>query len=182
MSLKNKEAQRKYQREYMKRWRKENPGKEKIKTYQERLKYHREYNRKNADKLRKRKREYYLEHKEYFKQKSRECYLRTKEKVQERWRTLRLKVLNHYGAKCQCCGETQYEFLAIDHKNNDGNVQRKSLKTSTMYRYIIKNNYPDNLQVLCHNCNLAKAFYGKCPHNDRLNKITLKWQRIGLTR
>lgn len=27
-----------------------------------------------------------------------------------------------------------------------------------------KNNYPKGFQVLCHNCNLAKGFYGKCPH------------------
>ncbi len=32
----------------------------------------------------------------------------------------REKVFNHYGKKCACCGESIYEFLTIDHINNDG--------------------------------------------------------------
>jgi hypothetical protein len=28
------------------------------------------------------------------------------------------------------------------------------------------NEFPDGFQVLCHNCNLAKGYYGECPHNS----------------
>lgn len=78
----------------------------------------------------------------------------------------RLLVLDHYGRMCRCCGEKFIEFLVIDHINNDGNIQRKKFKVD--YRWIIKNKYPKDLQVLCHNCNASKSIYGYCPHNSTL--------------
>jgi polyribonucleotide nucleotidyltransferase len=39
----------------------------------------------------------------------------------------RIKVLEHYGGSCTCCGETRYEFLAIDHINNDGGKHREEM-------------------------------------------------------
>lgn len=30
------------------------------------------------------------------------------------------------------------------------------------------NGYPDGFQTLCHNCNMAKGFYGICPHKEKL--------------
>ena len=54
-------------------------------------------------------------------------------------RKLRQEVLDAYGGKCACCGEEQYEFLCIDHVNDDGNER--------------------------HNCNMAKGFHGQCPHS-----------------
>jgi hypothetical protein len=29
---------------------------------------------------------------------------------------------------------------------------------------LAKHGYPDTFQLLCHNCNLARGFYGTCPH------------------
>ena len=100
----------------------------------------------------------------------------------ENRRKLRKEVINHYGGKCTCCGETTYEFLAIDHINGDGNEQRrkigimrvnknKGIKTRQMsyssgqfIHWVIKNGFPKDLQVLCHNCNSAKTYHGFCPH------------------
>lgn len=81
-------------------------------------------------------------------------------------RQLREEVINAYGGKCICCNESHIEFLAIDHIYNDGKEDRKIVGTSTQfYRYLKRNNYPkDRYQILCHNCNMAKAFYGQCPH------------------
>jgi hypothetical protein len=77
-------------------------------------------------------------------------------------------VFTHYGGnppKCACCGESHMEFLAIDHINGGGNKQRKQgLNGHTLYAWLIKNNYPEGYRVLCHNCNLARGFYGYCPH------------------
>src|SRR5216683_833717 len=46
----------------------------------------------------------------------------------ERNHKLRLEALTFYSnnsePKCACCGETQYEFLALDHVNNDGSIHR----------------------------------------------------------
>lgn len=75
----------------------------------------------------------------------------------------RIKVLEYYGAKCACCGETAQEFLAVDHINGGGRQHRKSLGTS-IFAWLIRNNYPDGFQLLCHNCNHAKHVYNKCPH------------------
>jgi len=87
-------------------------------------------------------------------------------------RDIRLKLINYYGSKCNCCGETEEKFLTIDHINNDGGIHRKKRgRCSTqMYRWIIKNNYPTSLQILCWNCNSAKQYHGICPH-----KLTLKY-------
>ena len=86
-----------------------------------------------------------------------------------RMQKLRTLVIEHYGKKCACCGESHIEFLTIDHINGGGNRLRKSLKSYTSYyEYyrILKENYPADIQVLCMNCNFAKREYtGKhgCP-------------------
>jgi hypothetical protein len=77
----------------------------------------------------------------------------------------RLKVLKHYGNKCNCCGETEIKFLAIDHINNDGYLERRNRSPNLAAR-IVAAGYPKTYQILCHNCNGAKGFYGKCPHQQ----------------
>lgn len=72
--------------------------------------------------------------------------------------------IQHYGGTCVCCGETKYEFLAVDHIN--GRNKEKRLSTRTFYNNFRKGIFPKNYQLLCHNCNCAKGFYGKCPHEQ----------------
>ena len=82
---------------------------------------------------------------------------------------LKLRVLSHYGTSCSCCGENNPKFLSIDHVDGGGNTHRKQLKTnggSGLYQWLIKNNFPDGFQTLCFNCNMAKGFYGVCPHME----------------
>ena len=79
----------------------------------------------------------------------------------------RKEVIEKYGSKCVCCGESTYEFLALDHKNNDGANHRKEIRNNRVVSWAIKNDFPDIIQILCHNCNNAKAFYGACPHLGR---------------
>ncbi|MBA7590761.1 hypothetical protein ES708_32898 [subsurface metagenome] len=76
---------------------------------------------------------------------------------------LRRKAIEHYGGKCACCGETIFEFLAIDHINGGGNRHRKSIK-GNFYLWLKRMNYPEGFQVLCNNCNISKGLYGYCPH------------------
>ncbi len=96
--------------------------------------------------------------------------LKNKDKINEKtkkWnKEIRKNILIKYGNKCNCCKENKYEFLAIDHINNDGVKHRKEIGRKNIYYWLKKNNYPkENFQVLCHNCNMAKGFYGYCPHN-----------------
>jgi len=81
---------------------------------------------------------------------------------------LKEDVFSHYGNRCACCGESHTEFFTIDHINNNGNEHRRQLKNTknNFYSWIKQNNYPEDLQILCWNCNQAKAFYGACPHTS----------------
>lgn len=108
---------------------------------------------------------------ECLNQRSREYSSTHREQVAERNRIYRKKlrdvVLRHYGAKCACCGETHREFLAIDHIKGGGTKLRKIAgyySTASMARQIIQQGFPKTLRILCHNCNLALGFYGRCPH------------------
>ena len=91
-------------------------------------------------------------------------------KDRKRHKQLRLTILQYYSAEkpfCACCGEGMIEFLAIDHMDNNGAEHRREIGGGTkIYQWLKQNDYPEGFQVLCHNCNLAKGFYGKCPHQD----------------
>lgn len=124
----------------------------------------------NNDKNRtpeKRKANYYKNHKENlaYQQEWRDAHrdqlrIRSVELNRER----RLKVFNIYGNKCECCGESTFEFLAIDHVNGDGIEERKLFGTQQLVMRIIKSGKQPNYRLLCHNCNLALGIYKYCPH------------------
>lgn len=80
-------------------------------------------------------------------------------------RKLRMEVMGVYckgDPACVCCGEATYEFLALDHIHGGGGQHRKTV--TDVYRWVKANGYPEGFQVLCHNCNMAKGFFGGCPH------------------
>jgi hypothetical protein len=91
---------------------------------------------------------------------------KAKQLVRDWRKTQREKVLRHYGGSCACCGEREFKFLVLDHKNGGGNAHRVEVRQNGggMISWAIKNNYPDLFRVLCHNCNSAIGFYGSCPH------------------
>lgn len=86
----------------------------------------------------------------------------------------RMKVLIHYSSSstpfCECCKENQYEFLCIDHIKGGGTLHRKSIGEN-LDRWLIRNNFPEGFQVLCHNCNTAKGKNGICPH--KINMVSV---------
>ena len=101
----------------------------------------------------------------------REHYARYRDKklkeAREQGQRLRRATIEAYGGKCVCCGEAQYEFLAIDHVNGGGNQHKKQLRTNSSasyYRWLRNNGYPADFRILCHNCNLSLGNYGYCPH------------------
>ena len=80
------------------------------------------------------------------------------------WRLYREEVYNAYGNVCACCGESEPAFLSIDHIDNDGASHRKKIGAQ-IYRFLIKNNFPKNFQILCMNCQWGrKNCNGICPH------------------
>lgn len=83
---------------------------------------------------------------------------------------IRATVLEHYQNMCACCADTHVEFLGIDHIEGGGNKHRKSLRGTNFYKWLIEHKFPPGFQVLCHSCNMAKAFYGECPHVQELQE------------
>jgi hypothetical protein len=78
---------------------------------------------------------------------------------------MKSQVFDHYGRQCKCCGEDTEAFLTIDHKLNDGAEHRRQMTSRCVYRWIIKNNFPETFQTLCYNCNCGKRCNnGICPH------------------
>jgi hypothetical protein len=80
-----------------------------------------------------------------------------------RWHLQRSIVLNHYGNKCMCCGESDIHFLEIDHIHNNGCDHRK-ITGRHVYEWIIKHQFSPDLQLLCANCNRGKSKFSLCPH------------------
>jgi hypothetical protein len=90
-------------------------------------------------------------------------------------RKLKREVIDFYGGKCACCGETEIVFLTIDHIDGDGAEHRRRMAAETgsnwgqagspTYRWLRKNNFPEGFQVLCANCNCGRQWNGGiCPH------------------
>ena len=91
------------------------------------------------------------------------------------WKRQRLQVLLYYSngtLKCACCKSGIYEFLSLDHIKGGGTQHRKKLGTKYIFSFLIQAGFPTGYQVLCHNCNMAKAFYKICPHQQ--SKISRK--------
>lgn len=83
---------------------------------------------------------------------------------------MRDRVIDGYGGRCTCCGESERAFLAIDHIYNDGAAERARLKMTSgqWYRWLVSMGCPrDRYRLLCHCCNEARAYYGHCPHEVR---------------
>ena len=74
---------------------------------------------------------------------------------------------------CRCCKMSDYlDFLAIDHIQGRKELpeNEQELSGSALCRFLKRNKYPEGYQVLCTNCNTAKAYpknNNKCPHERK---------------
>ena len=119
-------------------------------------------------------------YKEWEKEYSKSFKVKEYQKVYNQ--TLKLKVLQHYAGSlipfCSCCGTTVLSFLTLDHIHGKGTQERKKV-TNSYYKYIVDNNYPEYLQVLCMNCNFAKRTSNECPAHKTLECLFDKGKEIG---
>ena len=89
---------------------------------------------------------------------------------------IRDQVFEAYGGyRCVCCGETEPLFLSLDHIENDGGeFRREVFGKRTMagyhtYRWLLRNNFPPGIQVMCMNCQHGKLMNnGVCPHEKNV--------------
>lgn len=97
------------------------------------------------------------------REESRKYYLRNNTRRKEQWDI----VLDHYGRKCTCCGESNVLFLTVSHVNNDGAKHRKQIGERQIVKWMIENNFPDGLTIECYNCNMGRTRNkGVCPHKS----------------
>jgi len=122
--------------------------------------------------------------KHYPRERCKDCYpayhaAQVRPAANLRTKRLRLEALSHYSngeLKCVCCGESEYLFLSLDHINGGGSKERRHLKSNgytsstDIFLLLKRKGWPNGFQVLCHNCNLAKGFYGECPHEANQRK------------
>lgn len=148
MPYKDKEKLKEYKRNWIKQARLKNPEKFK--------KQSKESRQRHPDKVRARKRKNYWKHRDTELARSKTWYRKNKDLV-----------IQHYGGnppKCSCCFTSIREFLTIEHKNGGGTAHRKNIGAGNLPYFLVKNNFPDGYDVLCYNCNCAKAISKICPH------------------
>ncbi len=81
-------------------------------------------------------------------------------------------MLDAYGNSCACCGETEQEFLQLDHIHGGGRAHLRELIRNgkggagvTLYRAVRFEGYPkDKYRLLCSNCNFVRKNGRSCPH------------------
>ena len=109
----------------------------------------------------------YNGHMVYNKESSRRYREKNREKLRQHAREYRLewrrKVFEHYGMSCAECGFSDYRALQLDHLNNDGAEERKSLGGQKFsgwrfYQHVVNSNYQGRYQTLCANCNSIKQW------------------------
>lgn len=144
--------------------------------------YRNTYYTKNKAKCNKYSREWYAKNRESIRSRyASDTEYREELKSKKRANTRRNRelVLSKYGGSCACCGESTYEFLAVDHITGDGNKHRKAIGRKggeAFYTWLIKNEFPVGFRVLCHNCNVSRGLYKACPHE----KVVTSFIRSGL--
>lgn len=78
-------------------------------------------------------------------------------------------VMDYYSGgknRCECCGESELEFLTIDHPNGGGSAHRKELGGGYNFYVSLLRLRPTGLRVLCMNCNMATKGGRVCPHKS----------------
>ena len=131
-----------------------------LKNKLEILKHHKRYRLENKEKISKQVKKYYLKNKNKISKQHKKYQLENKEKLNKNQRKagrkFKCQVMNRYGGHCINCKEKQIQFLTVDHTNNDGAEHRKKIGKTTIYGWLVKNNFPKGFQILCYNCNWVK--------------------------
>lgn len=98
--------------------------------------------------------------------KCRRCALEAQLRQRARYALLRHAAIDHYGGKCDCCGEDNPCFMVFDHIDGGGGLHRclESLPRWNMGLWLKKMGYPDYIRLLCANCNHATKDGHACPH------------------
>jgi len=102
-----------------------------------------------------------------------QCRAHAKRGSISRYKKVREALHHYYGWHCECCGETELAFLAIDH--TDSAPKRKDNPDQKNFtEWLFRNEFPEGFRVLCHNCNMGIRYGRECPHKRDLNRLVEK--------
>lgn len=99
---------------------------------------------------------------------------RVKQRVQRL--IYKLEFLVEYGGKCVCCGETNIEFLTVEHKRG---ISGRALIADRsfgggLYVNLKGRGWPkEQYEILCFNCNCSKEGDEPCLHTGYSRKDSL---------
>lgn len=82
----------------------------------------------------------------------------------------------HYGGGtigCRACGESETEFLTLDHVNGGGKKHSRAIGNN-IYSWASKNRFPSGFQVLCRNCNQEKGGTDNAPESKHESRRETK--------
>lgn len=124
--------------------------------------------RANPEKHAERARRYRAAHPEKHREAQRKYVEANPEVVQQRARERRARIFQEmveaYGGKCSCCGESNPMFLTVEHVG--GRTTGAELRNT--YKELVrlkKAGWPSSCTCLCYNCNCGSARNGGvCPH------------------
>jgi hypothetical protein len=71
----------------------------------------------------------------------------------------RLKVIEKYGGRCACCGESEPAFLTVDRPRS---VKGRSETEAKEYARLLREPRRKGLRLTCFNCKFRRAKV--CPH------------------
>jgi hypothetical protein len=133
--------------------------------------YLRRYYRANPEKVKLIRRRAMAKRPEYYRRMRRIYHSRVVESMVRR-------AIGHYSFgtfRCNCCGESERDFLTIDHANGNGTKERIKVLGTTgggyrFYRWLIREGYPTGYRVLCMNCNMSKGKHGVCAHKMKARR------------
>lgn len=138
-----------------------------------------------ATALRERKRSYAANYRKKFPEKVRFAIRRAMRKRRNYYRlklrennrkyskSVKHSVFDHYSHgtfACACCGESNLDFLTLDHVNGGGTKERIAIfgrpnsAGTRFFKWLINSGFPSGYQILCANCNMSKGAHAACVH------------------
>ena len=128
-----------------------------------------ENNRDIKQEYRERWKNWYYNNKQKCLDANKRYYEKNRQWIKKFRKDLKLEVVTAYGGKCECCDESHWQFLTLDHVDGNGQTDRAKYRnvTGALYGWIKRNNFPKNgYRLLCMNCNWIRRFGGTCPHQE----------------
>lgn len=99
-----------------------------------------------------------------------------KERLKTNYKAFFLRVWKEafdFFGPCACCGESELEFLSLDHINGNGAEERgKGISGIQILERLRRLGWPEEAKkeyrLLCYNCNFTIGHYGYCPHHPEI--------------